>query len=204
MDILPSSPSMQETYQDFLLARGPARARQLSVIGLTATVALFVLDVMHAWVGLGGPRDVGLVVLARLPWALVPLMMLSLRGLISLESLPNALYWASLAFAIGNEWTFYQLGTAGTLYHGVFVLLNVLTGPSVLPVGRAGRFGFYALLGLAHLTLDALLPGDKADPSVRLAHTLPALALGAATGAIFAIDQDALPTGRRPTSVASE
>ncbi|WP_081713572.1 methyl-accepting chemotaxis protein [Cystobacter fuscus] len=178
MDTLPRPQPMQETYEDFLLTRGPARLQQLSVIAVAATAVLFSLDVLHAWAGLGGGRPLSVMALARLPWALVPLVMWSVRGLLSREALPPAIFWATALFAIGNEWTFYRIGTAGSLYHGVMVLLNVLTGPSVLPVGRAGRYGYYALLAAGHLLLDAMGSSMSFGAALVLDLTLLAGALG--------------------------
>jgi methyl-accepting chemotaxis protein len=151
------SPETQETYREFMLTRGPTRLRQLGVIALTATPVLFALDVLYVLAARHGETGLGGIALARLPWLALPLLMLSLRELLSLTALPRVVFWATAAFAIGNEWTFYQLGTAGSGYHVVMVFLNVLTGPSLLPVGRKGRFGFYGLLTLAHVLFDLVL-----------------------------------------------
>jgi methyl-accepting chemotaxis protein len=152
----PPSPSQTpETYADHLRARGPVRLRLLVPIGLTASLIFLGLDALHT--GFAGSGDAGRLVEARLPWMLVPGLMWAVRGWLGRPGLPTAMFWATALFAVGNEWAFYHLGLEGSLYHGVAVLLNILTGPSLLPVGRGARLGFYGLLGLGHLALDGVL-----------------------------------------------
>ncbi|MGZ3457653.1 MAG: methyl-accepting chemotaxis protein [Archangium sp.] len=157
MDTSPPVPQTQETYREFLLARSPSRLRHLTFIGLVATPVLFALDMLNVLATRGGELDLGTLALARLPWVLLPVAVAVARRMAGLTRLPAVGFWATVLFSIGNEWTFYRIGTAGSGYHVVMVFLNMLTGPSVLPVGRGARFGFYSLLALAHLTFDALL-----------------------------------------------
>jgi methyl-accepting chemotaxis protein len=160
MDTSKLSPQAKEAYREFLLTRGPARARLLALTGMVASPLLFGLDLLHLHThvaeGLTG-AVVGRVALARLPWVLVPLVTWWLSRRVSLHRLPRVAFLATALFALGNDWAFYRLGMAGTGYHVVLVLLNVITGPSMLPLGRWGRLAFYALLALAHLGLDLVL-----------------------------------------------
>ncbi|WP_146210002.1 methyl-accepting chemotaxis protein [Vitiosangium sp. GDMCC 1.1324] len=180
MDTFPRSPETKETYREFLLTRGPIRLRQLITIALVATPVLFALDVLYVLAARGGAANLGAIALARLPWGLVPLAVLAVQGLLSLQQLPKVAFWATALFAIGSEWTFYRIGTAGSGYHVVMVFLNVLTGPSVLPVSRSSRFGFYGLLALAHLTFDLFLSTTPLGATLVLDVTLMvgALAVG--------------------------
>jgi methyl-accepting chemotaxis protein len=157
MDNNPPSPETQESYREFLLSRGPLRLGKLTLTALVATPVLFVLDVLYAQWSLGSSPDVGRLALARLSWLLAPVLLLTVRRLMSPRDLPAAMFWTTLLYSLGNDWAFYQLGMAGTGYHVAMVFLNVLTGPSMLPVGRWARMCFYALLGLAHVGFDLML-----------------------------------------------
>jgi methyl-accepting chemotaxis protein len=161
------SPDIKETYREFLLKRAPARLRNLALTALLASPVLFALDVLYALWALGPGLDMTRLALARLPWILVPLVMLALRRVLEPRALPAAMFWATLLFAVGNDWVFYRMEMEGSGYHVVMVLLNVLTGPSMLPVGRWARFSFYAMLGAAHLGFDLALSG--APLAVKLA-----------------------------------
>ena len=157
MTLPPSAPQPLETYAEHLRSRGPTRLRLLVLIALTAPLLFLCLDALHLR---GGSQDgvaTGRLAEARLPWMLVPGLVWSARGWLGRQALPPAMFWATALFALGNEWAFYHLGLDGSLYHGVAVLLNLVTGPSLLPVGRGARLGFYGLLGLGHLGLDAAL-----------------------------------------------
>ncbi|WNG41392.1 hypothetical protein F0U60_52820 [Archangium minus] len=172
MDIFLRSPAVQENYHEHLLTRGPVRLRQLAIIALVASPVLFGLDLLYVMAVKGGEMHLGELALARLPWMLVPLLVWTSRGLLSLTVLPRVMFWATALYAIGNEWTFYQIGTAGSAYHAVMVFLNVLTGPSVLPVGRGARFGFYGLLAVGHLVFDAWLSSASLASMVMMDITL--------------------------------
>ncbi|MFY0527300.1 hypothetical protein ACN28I_30540 [Archangium gephyra] len=157
MDNNPPSPATQESYREFLLSRGPLRLGKLTLTALVATPVLFVLDVLYARWASGSGVDLGQVALARLPWLLVPVLLLTMRQVLARRDLPMAMFWTTLLYAVGNDWAFYQLGMEGSGYHVVMVFLNVLTGPSMLPVGRWARMAFYALLGVVHLGFDLAL-----------------------------------------------
>src|SRR5689334_622403 len=91
METFPRSPETQETYREFLLTRGPTRLRRLVGIGLVATPVMFALDVLNVQVARAGELDVGAIALARLPWVLLPLVLLSVRELLTLTALPRVL-----------------------------------------------------------------------------------------------------------------
>ena len=151
------SPQAKEAYREFLLKRAPARLRQLALTALLSSPVLLGLDVLYL---LGQGREwsgLRALALARLPWVLVPVVMLLVRRALNPRDIPVATFWATLLFAVGNDWVFYQVGMEGSGYHVVMVVLNVLTGPSMLPIGRWGRYAFYSLLGMAHLTFDLVL-----------------------------------------------
>ncbi|WP_309896565.1 methyl-accepting chemotaxis protein [Archangium sp.] len=157
MDTTHHSPQAKEAYREFLLKRAPVRLRQLALTALLSSPVLLGLDLLYL-LGLGREwTGMERVALARLPWMLVPLMVLSVERLLKPRDLPAVLFWGSLVFAVGNDWVFYQLGMEGSGYHVVMVVLNVLTAPSLLPVGRWGRYAFYVLLAVAHLAFDLVL-----------------------------------------------
>ena len=157
MDTTARSPLTRETYREFLITRGPTRLRQLALVALASSPALFVLDLLLLkGMGDGGP-SLGELALLRLPWVGVPLVVLGLRHFLGPDELPAACFWATTLFAVGNDWVFYELGLEGSGYHVVMVLLNMLIGPSLLPVGRWGRFSFYGLAWGAHLSFDLVL-----------------------------------------------
>ncbi|QRN97749.1 hypothetical protein JRI60_01280 [Archangium violaceum] len=172
MDTSPRSLQAEEAYREFLLTRGPGRLRQLCVLGVVATAVLFALDVLNVLVTTGGEANLGEVALARLPWVLLPLLLGVLRGVLGPADIPVAAFLVTGLFAIGNEWTFYRIGTAGSGYHVVLVFLNALVGPSVMPIGRWGRLGFYGLLALAHLGFDVMLSGAPLASALVLDVTL--------------------------------
>lgn len=157
METTPRSPQAKEAYREFLLTRGPSRLRSLAITALVAAPVLFGLDVLYVLGVRGGELEVGRMVLARLSWMGVPAVMLAVRHLLELRRVPMAMFWATFLFAAGNEWVFYQMGMEGSGYHVLMVSLNVVTGPSMLPIGRWGRVSFYALLGMAHMAFDLLL-----------------------------------------------
>jgi methyl-accepting chemotaxis protein len=159
MDTSPRSLQADEAYREFLLTRGPGRIRRLSVLGVVSTAVLFALDVLNVLVATSSAQDLGDIALARLPWVLVPLLLGALRGVLGPADVPVAAFVATGLFTIGNEWTFYRLGTAGSGYHVVLVLLNALVGSSVMPIGRWGRFAFYGVLMAAHVAFNVLLSG---------------------------------------------
>lgn len=157
MDNNPPSPAPQESYREFLLKRGPLRLGKLTLTALVASPVLFMLDVLYALWATDSGLDLGRVALARLPWILVPVALQAVRGVLGPRELPVAMFGSTLLYALGNDWAFYRMGLEGSGYHVVMVFLNVLTGPSVLPVGRRARVAFYALLGVAHLGFDLAL-----------------------------------------------
>lgn len=157
MDTPSRSAPTTESYREFLLMRGPARLRLLVLMALVATPVLLVLDVLHSLAALGGGPGVRESALARLPWLLVPLVVVGLRPLLSPAALSLAMLVATAVFALGNEWVFFRLGMEGSGYHMVMVVLNVVTGPSVLPLERTQRLGFYALMVLGHLAFGLVL-----------------------------------------------
>jgi methyl-accepting chemotaxis protein len=165
VDTSEHSPQAKEAYREFLLTRGPSRVRMLGLVGVVASPLLFGLDLLS----LSAASDTGLTLarvahaaLTRLPWVLVPLVsLLLMRRMLSLKALPQAAFWATALYAVGNDWAFYALGLAGSGYHVVMMFLNVITGPSLLPVSRWGRFAFYTLLAMAHLACDLLLADTR-------------------------------------------
>ena len=183
MDTLPRSPQTTESYRDFLLARAPARMRLLVLMAVVATPMLFVLDVLHTMALSEGGKGLGEIGVARLPWFAVALALLGVRPLLGPRALPGALVVASLVFALGNEWVFYRLNMQGSGYHVVMVLLNLMTGPSVLPVEREGRFGFYLALALGHFGLELLLGGEPL--TMMLVNDVTLFAGGVAVGLLL-------------------
>ncbi|MCY1083294.1 methyl-accepting chemotaxis protein [Archangium lansingense] len=157
MDNNPPSPDTEESYHEFLLKRGPLRLGKLTLTALVASPVLFVLDMLYALAATDAGLDVTRVALARLPWLLVPAALLAVRKVVDPRDLPVAMYWTTLLYAVGNDWAFYRMGLEGSGYHVVMVFLNVLTGPSMLPVRRWARMAFYALLGVSHLGFDLAL-----------------------------------------------
>ncbi len=186
----------KEAYREFLLTRGPARVRMLGLVGTVASPLLFGLDLL--WLSAASNTgltlaQVGQVALTRLPWGLVPLLsLLLMRRVLSLKALPHAAFWATALFAVGNDWAFYQLGLAGSGYHVVMMFLNVITGPSLLPVSRWGRFAFYTLLAMSHLACDLLL-ADMHHLASRMVLNLILLMGGGAVGWLM----EALDKGQR-------
>ncbi|HEX8435426.1 methyl-accepting chemotaxis protein [Archangium sp.] len=172
METTPRSPQAQEAYRQFLLTRGPSRLRHLALLGLVSTPVLFALDVLYVMGAGGAQASLAHMALARLPWLLVPLALESLRRVVEERHLPALGFWCAALFAIGNEWAFYRIGTAGSGYHVVMVFLNVLTGPSVLPIGRGARFGYYGLLTLAHMVFNLVLSSAPLTTTLALDITL--------------------------------
>ena len=150
-----------ETYRDSQWERASARLSQLVWLGLGLTPLLFLLDVLHVngvqvHGRMPGEAVWGAPALIRLPWGLLPLALLAASERVSRAVLPGAMFWATALFALGNEWAFYRLGLAGTRYHAVGLLLNVLLGPALMPSGRSERFGFYVLFALVHGLFTAM------------------------------------------------
>ncbi|HSP81301.1 MAG TPA: hypothetical protein VLQ93_22475, partial [Myxococcaceae bacterium] len=114
MDTTARSPLTRETYREFLITRGPTRLRQLALVALASSPALFVLDLLLLkGMGDGGP-SLGELALLRLPWVGVPLVVLGLRHFLGPDELPAACFWATTLVAVGNDWVFYELGLEGS------------------------------------------------------------------------------------------
>ncbi len=172
METTPRSPQAQEAYREFLLTRGPSRLRHLSLVGLVSTPVLFALDVLFAMSAGGTEVSLAHMALLRLPWVLLALVLASVQRVVDERYLPALGFWCVALYAMGNEWVFYRSGTAGTGYHVVMMFLNVLTGPAVLPLGRAARFGFYGLLALAHVAFTLVLSSAPLSATLALDVTL--------------------------------
>jgi signal transduction histidine kinase len=149
-------------YRAFLRSRWPNRARLLALYSFGGSFVIAAFDWAFTRFQ-AAPPDLAGIATRRGPLLVIPALgWLLQRRVPRWRNLPAAVLALSVAWALGTDAVYLDLGLGGTVVQAVAVLLCCITAATLLPLTRAGRAGVLTTMALGHLALDLSWPQPQA------------------------------------------